>query len=394
MAQRRAVALLIETSNSYARGLLDGIVAYVQQNANWSIYLPEQERGAPPPSWLGRWKGDGILARIETATIARAVRRTKLPVVDLSAAKLVPHTPWVETNDKEIARLAAEHLLERGFTHFAFCGDSGFNWSVWRQEAFGEIIEKAGFECGVFESTPRYDPKFSWNREKQRFKRWIERLPKPIGIMACYDIKAQQLLDVCRELDVAVPEEVAVIGVDNDALLCELTTPPLTSVIPNSKRAGYDAAALLDKMMSGASVEAEPLLIQPLGIQERQSTDVLAIEDPDVVQVLRFIRENAFQNINVNDILAEVPLSRRMLEHRFQRLLGRTPHQEIQRVRFDRVKELLFQTDFSLAEIAHRTGFEHPEYLTVAFKRLTGENPREYRKRVKAKRFGAEASDA
>ncbi len=382
MSRRKSVALLIETSNAYSRGVLEGVIDYMRQHEPWSITLPEQERGASPPDWLSRWRGDGIIARIETDEIARAVRKTKLPVVDVSAARHLPDIPWVETDDQAIARLAAEHLLERGFRHLAFCGDAGFNWSVWRGQHFEQIVREAGCECHIHESIPRMDASYFWNREKQRLMTWLKRLPRPIGIMACYDIKAQQLLDVCRELEIAVPEEMAVIGVDNDRLLCDLADPPLSSVICNTRRAGYEAASLLDRMMSGETVVAEARLLEPLGIETRQSTDILAIDDPDVAIAIRFIREQACRGIDVSDVLRQVPLSRRVLENRFRKILGRTPHQEITRLRIDRVKQLLAETDLPLSGIASRTGFQHDEYMTVAFKKQVGIPPSKFRQSV------------
>src|SRR5688572_147553 len=247
---RPSVALLIETSNSYARGLVEGILSYIRQHDHWSIHLPESHRGARPPSWLARWKGDGIIARIETPAIAKAVARTGLPVVDLSAGRHLPEVPWVETDDKTIAYLAAEHLISRGFRDLAFCGDSHFNWSVWRREHFVQAVDAAGRTCHVYESSAAGTSESSWDVEQQRMTRWIESLPRPVGIMACYDIRAQQLLDICRELAIAVPEEIAVIGVDNDRLLCDLCEPPLSSVIPDTHRTGFIAASLLDKQMA------------------------------------------------------------------------------------------------------------------------------------------------
>jgi LacI family transcriptional regulator len=197
--------------------------------------------------------------------------------------------------------------------------------------------------------------------------------------MACYDIKAQKILDVCRELDIAVPEEVAVIGVDNDELLCGLADPPLTSVICNTRRTGFEAASLLDRLMSGEKVGSEPILVKPIGIADRQSTDILAIEDREVAIAVRFIRENAWKGINVNDVLREVPLSRRVLENRFLKILGRTPHEEITRLKIDRVKQLLTETDLPLTEIARRTGYRHDYYLSVAFKKSVGVPPRIFR---------------
>ena len=278
MGHRRSVAWLIETSNAYARGVLEGIIDYTRHHERWSLFVPEQERGARPPNWLNRWKGDGIIARIETDEIARVVRKTKLPVVDVSAARHLPDIPWVETDDGAIAKIAAEHLVERGFRHLAFCGDGGFNWSNWRQH-----------------------------------------------------------------------------------------------------RTDYEAASLLDRMMSGEKIGSKPVLLKPLGIETRQSTDILAIDDPDVAAAVRFIRENATSGINVGDVLREVPLSRRILENRFRKTLGRTPHEEITRIRIDRIKRLLSETDLALSEIAARTGFQHDEYMTVAFKKAVGMPPSKFR---------------
>lgn len=380
--KRRSVALLVETSNAYARGLLEGVIDYMRAHQAWSIFLPEQERGADAPRWLLKWRGDGIIARIETDAIARTIRRTKLPVVDVSAARRVTDIPWVETDDAEIAALAAEHLIERGFQHLAYCGDSGFNWSVWRQQHFTRIVQAAGCECDVHASPPRFSDDYSWNRDKQGLMAWLRRLPRPVGIFACYDIKAQQILDLCREMSISVPEEMAVLGVDDDRLLCDLATPPLSSVIPNTHRTGYEAAMLLDQMMSGQRVPAEAHLIKPLGVRTRQSTDILAINDQYVASALRFIRHHACEAINVSDVLREVPLSRRVLESRFRTILGRTPHEEITRLRIERVKQLLSETDLSLSEIAQRAGFEHVEYLSVAFKREVGLTPRAWRRQT------------
>lgn len=385
MKRRRSVALLIETSNAYARGLLDGVISYMRSHDAWSIYLPEQQRTARPPSWLSRWRGDGLIARIETEEAAGVVSRIKLPVVDVSAARHVPNIPWVETDDAEISRLAADHLLERGFRNLAFVGDPGFNWSLWREQHFAAIAHAHGCRYDSHRSASRLDARYSWNAENRKLGKWLTALPKPVGIMACYDIKAQQVLDVCRELDLAVPEQVAVIGADNDHLLCNLSDPPLSSVIPNSQRAGYEAARLLDRMMSGQVVDRDAVLVRPLGIETRQSTDTLAIEDGEIAEALRFIRRHACSGIQVGDVLKEIPLSRRVLESRFRKILGRTPHEEIVRQRIGRVQQLLSETDLPLREIAHRTGFEHNEYLSVAFKQSTGQTPTQFRQHTSTK---------
>jgi LacI family transcriptional regulator len=373
------VALLVETSNAYARGLLRGIRAYVREHGPWSIYLGEQRRGEAAPSWLRGWKGDGIIARIENPAIARAITASHIPAVDLSAGRHLPSVPYVETDDEEIARLAVGHLLERGFRNLAFCGDDQFHWSGLRRDAFIRRLVADGYAYHVYAPRRGRQAARSWEDEKRQLATWLKKLPKPVGVMAAYDIRGRQVLDVCRELSIAVPDEVAVIGVDNDELLCDLAAPPLSSVVPDKHRTGYEAAALLDRMLHGERVPPGATLIKPLGIKTRGSTDVLAIDDADVSAAVRFIRHHATDGIKVEDVIRAVPLSRRVLESRFKKLIGRTPHDEIVRVQIERVKQLLIETDLSLAAIADRAGYKHIEYMTVAFKRETGQPPSAYR---------------
>jgi len=346
-SKRRKVALLIEASNSYARGLLSGIIAFEQRYSAWSIYLPEhQRRGIIPLERFEDWEVDGILARIETDKIADLVRSLDVPTVDLSAARLIKDIPWVETDNQAIAELAANHLLERGFTNFGFLGEAGFNWSKWRCLEFEKVLKEKGISCQVFESLSTTAPGYSWSTEVDRLAAWVCSLPKPIGVFAGYDIAAQRLLDVCRDVDIAVPEQVAVIGVDNDALICEICSPPLTSIELNTYDTGFRAAQMLEKMMTGEEVSSEGTFFGPVTVREQQ-----------------------------------VDISRRKLEARFKKILGRTPHEEIQHRRLLRVKQLLRDTELSVAEIAGLTGYTHPEYLSVAFLREIGMPIREFRLR-------------
>ena len=276
--------------------------------------------------------------------------------------------------------LAVEHFVERGFRHLAYCGDAGFVWSVRRGEHFRQLVEQA--QCRFYEhhSAARYDSAFNPTTETRRIGKWLRSLPRPVAVMGCYDFKAQQVLDACRQLEIAVPEQVAVLGVDDDRLICELCEPSLSSIIPDTKRTGYEAAALLDRMMSGERVKTEqPLITQPLGVHVRASTDTLAIDDEAIAKALGYIRRHATANIRVIDVLRQVSLSRRSLEHRFKKLVGHTPAEEIQRVRVKRIRELLTETELSIGEIANRTGFEYGEYMAAAFKREVGCTPTEFR---------------
>ncbi len=390
MKRRKAVALLIETSNAYARGLLEGITEYQREHDAWSVYLPEQERGAAPPSWLSSWRGDGVIARIETAAIANAVSNMHVPVVDVSSARRVAHIPWIETDDEAIAALALDHLRERGFRSFAFCGPRGFNWSRWRRERFVELCRTAGEKCDCFQTPSPYA-----NRAREQgvgeLSKWLRKLSKPVGILCAYDIQAQVVLDQCRNLDIAVPGEIAVIGVDNDPLLCDLCRPSLTSIAPDARGAGYFAAQWLDREMRRRktsvprreSVSSATKLMKPIGVVARQSTDVLAVEDSQIAKAIHFIREHACDGILVQDVLNHVAMSRRMLESRFLEATGRTPHEMISTMRLNRVKKLLQESELSLEAIASIAGFEHPEYMSVAFRKQFGMPPGRFRREFK-----------
>jgi len=376
---RREVALLIETSNGYARGLLNGIIAYMREHESWSVYLGEHRRGDDPPRWLRRWRGDGVIARIENDRIASAVVDSGLPAVDVSAARKVRSLPWVETNDRAIAEAAARHLLERNFRQLAYCGDDRFNWSRWRSEHFQRLAGEAGVACSVYKPSAR--ARHDWDATEDEIGQWLLSLPRPVGVMACYDIRARHVLDACRRVGLAVPDQVAVVGVDNDEFLCNLTDPPLSSVAPDTRRTGYEAAALLDRLMSGREKHrGQGIFVEPLGVITRRSTDVMALGDKEVSAAVHFIREHACDGIAVKDLLDEIPLSRRVLEGRFRKLLGRTPHDEIARVRFERVRQLLRETQLTLAEIARRSGFRNAEYLSTAFRKEFGMSPNVYRK--------------
>jgi LacI family transcriptional regulator len=282
-----------------------------------------------------------------------------------------------------VARLAADHLLERGFRHIAYCGDARFAWSFHHEQNFKSLLARNGIECLVYDALP--EDSLDRDFEQEKISHWLGELPKPAGIFACYDIRGQQVLEACRRARLQVPDEVAVIGQHNDELLCELCDPPLSSVIPNPRRAGYEAAVLLDKMMRGIAIPAEVRTVQPIGVATRQSTDVIAIDDKTLADAVRFIRTNACRGISVEDVLQAAPISRTLLERRFQRYLGRSPYEEILRLRIERVKELLATTDLPMADIASKVGFSGVEYLSAVFKKKQGVSPRLYRRRASVK---------
>jgi len=391
--RQKNVAVIVETSNAYARGILKGIHEYARARHGWVVYLTEHGRHEIDESFAGTWKFDGIIARIETEFVARIITSMNVPTVDVSAARLVPGIPWVETDDEAITRLAIDHLGDCGLQNLAFFGDPFYNWSAWRLDSFRRILQDRGVvPAGVFNLPVRREPRVRWWMHREAIRKWLRSLPKPVGIFACYDACGQQLLEICRYYDFMVPEDIAIVGVDNDELLCELATPSMSSVVPNSAEAGAYAAELLDRMMNGETVPERKFAIEPKGVHKRVSTDVLTVADPHVAQAVDFIRKNGHRNIRVEDLLEIVPLSRRVLESRFRRALDRTPHEEILRVRTNRVRELLLETEMSLSEISEEVGIEHQEYLSVFFKKATGMTPKEYRDRMHGRLHQKEAS--
>ncbi|EMI44305.1 xylose operon transcription regulator XylR [Rhodopirellula sp. SWK7] len=382
MSKKKKVALLIETSNSYARGLLRGIASYIHEKNEWSVYLPEQERGATPPNWLNQWDGDGVIARIENSAIAKAIAPLDIPVVDVSAARQLPEIPFVETDDEAIAAMAYRHFRERGFETFAYCGDSVFTWSNHREKAFVRCAAEEGYGCSVYVS--KSHKQVSPDADRGLLTQWLKGLPKPVGLLACYDKKAHVVLEICRENDLRVPFEIAVLGIDDDDLICDLCTPPLSSITPAAHQTGRKAAEMLDDLMNNktrrSSKKTASILVPPIGLNTRQSTDIVAIDDPDIANAVRFIRDHFRETITVQDILKRVPLSRRILEYRFQDRLGCSPHEEIARRRLENVRMLLRNSDLTLAQIASQSGFQTQEYMSVAFRRATGKPPGQYRR--------------
>jgi LacI family transcriptional regulator len=383
----RHVALLIETSGSYGRGLLRGVSKYNRERGGWSTYFHPHGLGDPPPPWLRNWRGDGILARVDTPEIAELLLKSGVPVVNLRGTVAELPFPYVGPDHDQIAKLAAEHLMERGLKNFAFCGKPvGIHPGLdERGITFAKVVREFGGNCEVF---PADCPKGedNWEMEQERLAKWLHSLPKPVGVMACNDERGLQVLDACRRCSAAVPDEVAVIGADNDEHLCDLSIPPLTSVDVNAEQIGYTAAALLDQMMQKAAPSngAQPIQAQrlaPRGVFTRLSTDTVASDDDEVNRALRYIRENSGQGLRVVDVLAHMGMSRASLQQRLKRVIGRTIHEEIERVRLARVKELLLSPDMTIKQVARATGFSSVQYMTRVFRAALAETPARYRSR-------------
>jgi LacI family transcriptional regulator len=384
MARSPHVALLVETSSITGRRVLQGIARYLRSHRPWSVFVEQRALETVPPSWLETWRGDGIISRFNSPDFAAAIRKAGVAAIDLTHRGPPIGLPRIASEDHTIGRIAAEHLLERGFRTLAFCGFTGIRWSLRRRQSFLERLG-ATVDPGLIYESPWGGPEAqSWEGDQEAIGRWLKRLPKPVGILACNDVRGLHVLDASRRVGLHVPEEVAVIGVDDDPLLCELCDPPLSSVIPNMERIGYEAAELLDRLMAGAEADFEERMIPPVGVVTRLSTDVLAIDDARVAGAVRFIREHACHGITVRDVLVQTPLSRTALERYFRRYLGRSPQAEIRSVQLKRVKQLLAETELKMDRIAELTGFEHPEYLSVVFKREQGCTPGQFRREAQA----------
>ena len=379
----RHVALILNVAKTYDRLIIRGIARYVKAVGRWSLYV-EDEPLAKIPN-LNTWRGHGIIADFDDIAVAEAVSNLDIPVVGIGGGfggyNPDMNIPYVATDNEAVAKIAAEHLLVHGFQSFAYCGypRTAINvWSDLRADAFEECIKAAGYPCSIYRGRHR-NPR-RWEALLQGLMEWISSLPKPVGLLAANDARARHVLEACRRLNLRVPEDVAVLGVDNDELMCELAMPPLSSVIQGTDRMGYEAAALLDQLMNGQTPEKQRLVIQPVGIATRQSSDVMAVDDELVSQAVRFIRQNGNMRIQVTDVVKRLNVSRSTLDARFRALLGRSVHEEIQRVQIGHAKDLLINTNLPLKDVAKQSGYNNIQYMTMVFRREMNTTPGEFRK--------------
>ncbi len=380
MVQKYRVALMIETSSSYGRQLLEGIVRFRQTHHDWSVFVEQRDLTSKPPEWLREWDGNGIISRFTTREFAETIKKIGISMVELTDRSEDFGFPVIRSNDNAIGSLASKHLISRGFSDFAFCGFEGEEWSTRREAQFQTDIEDQGHKCSIYRSKWNIDKGRSWEDEQDDLVRWLRELPKPVGIFACNDVRGQHVLDACARTNLKVPEEVAVIGVDNDSLICRLSDPPMSSIIPNPEEIGFQAATLLAKLMAGQPAERPQKLVPPIGVEARQSTDVIAISDPSIAAALSYIRENACSGATVQSVVEHCGVSRSTLERQLRRLYSRSPQQEIRHIQIKRVCQLLTDTDFPMDRIAALCGFDHPEYMHVVFRRAIGITPGQYRR--------------
>lgn len=369
------VAVLVPASTGWGRSIINGVAGFANRHGPWHLYVePDGERRPLPHGW----KGDGIIARLSTPAVAKAVLGVGCPVVNVSGITLdgLRHQPARVFYDlRATGEMAARHLLDRGFRNFAYVGPPKLGYVREHQEAFVAAVGQAGQTC----HTHGLGAGLEIAGRPGRLVEWLKSLPKPVGVLTWAAMQGRSVIDACRRAGLLVPEDVAVLSGVDDALLCEASRPQLSAISVNAEQIGEIAAEMLQLLIDRRPLPPMPIRVPPIGIITRQSTDTLAVDDPDLVQAIGFIREHAMDPIHVEDVLRAVPMSRRSLERSFQETLGRSPAMEIRRVRIERAKQLLATTDLPIPKVATASGFGTGEYLATLFRQMTGMTPLKYR---------------
>jgi LacI family transcriptional regulator len=382
MAKAYEVALILNMNKNYDRRIAASISSYAHSAGDWRIYLEDELANRMPD--FRHWRGHGVIAHTADKNVLRRISSLTVPVVGIGGAPLElvpPDMAYVCTDNVRTGELAAEHLLERGLRYFAYCGIPYSHYNAFayqREDAFRARLRAAGFDCRVFHGRHRYTT--HWDALLDGLAEWLKTLTRPVGLMACDDPRARHVLLACRRAGLSVPEDVAVVSVDNDAIMCEMVKPSLTSIQQGTERIGHEAAALLDRMMRSRRKVRRVVTVPPIGVVVRGSTNITIVDDKAVTEALRFIQEHVSEGIQTAGVARHIGLSRGVLDIRFGRAIGRSVHAEISRVREDIVRKLLVTTDLPLKVIAARAGFRNIEYLVTAFRRWTGQTPGDYRK--------------
>jgi LacI family transcriptional regulator len=382
--KRRRVALLVEVDDSFGQAFVRGVTEYRDRSAPWALLVApcdHQGRLRLPD----RWKGDGVIARLSDAAMAEHVHAARLPTVDIET--IVPDNRWagrVFSDDVKRARFAVDHFRERGFRRFAYFGPPSRRYSSLRGRLFAAEVGAAGFRCAIYTPGYRTTRRIDWTRQERLASQWLASLDKPVAVFTADGFCGRLLTEICEASGVTVPEDVAIVAGDNDELMCGVLRPTLSGVVLGCRHIGYESAALLERLMRGEPVPKDPILIEPLGVIARESSDILAFDDPDLTDAIRFIRSRASEGINVSDVLREVPISRRKLELRFHEHFGCSPAEEIRRVRLNQARQLLADSDKTIAEVADACGFANASRLCIAFRKRFGMTPLAFRHQAQA----------
>lgn len=382
------VLLLVETSRAYGRGVIEGIAKYADEQGNWSLHFEDRSLHDRLPFWLKHWKGNGVIARSTTPSQRHEIQQLNIPCVELFGAT----SPEVCCDDILVARMAAEHFLSRGLYHFAFFAPEMPWWCTHRFKQFERCLHLFGHSCHCFRRKRHHTQTLSptWNASDDRLlKDWLLQLPKPVGLFAATDAYSLTVLGACRRLGIRVPGEVAILGADNDKTICLSVTPRLSSIDVNNALTGYKAAELLDlRMKKKKTSSLIPILIPPAYVVERQSTDMVAIDDDDTTEALVLIRKYATEGITIAEVARRVGLSQSTLTRRFHRYFGYSPEQELVRCKIDYAKRCLRETTLPTYTVGKKAGFTPPEYFARAFKREVGMTPNQFRRAFQSRLVG------
>jgi LacI family transcriptional regulator len=387
MAVSHRIGLVLGSHGEANRAVARGVAAFARMGREWIFNAIDLVPGQVPT--LARWRPDGVLAMVVDPILGEAVCEIGVPLVNTAKLYSHPQLPRVDHDDLAIGRLAARHFLDRGFRSFGFLGLPLLPFSLDRERGYRETVEAAGFSCesAMIAGETSLHNASGWPDDPQAIGRWLKRLAKPVAVMACSDWHGWRVAELCRDRGIRVPEDVALIGVDNDEPWCSLSHPPLSSVITNAERIGYEAADLLMRLMeSKRPLAAAPLELPPIGVLTRRSSDTVAIDDREVAIAARFIREQAHRPITVTDVLDATATGRRSLERRFRRSVGRSIGQEIRLAHVQKAKDLLSRTDLAMSQVAYLSGFTNAKRFSETFGRVEGVSPASYRARFQPKR--------
>lgn len=376
------VAVFVETDSSWGRNVLRGIANYAQNFGPWNLLVESHDR-VPGWSLSDAPRADGVIARIATPILLRRVQESGVPVVDVGDFFLeATAIDSVTTDFDALAIQALEHFRGKGFEHFAHYAPPSRDYSKQGGVAFTAAVSGVGYSCSQYRPGYRVGREISRDEHRRRVGRWLRQLPRPVAVLAIDARRGKDLAEVCALEGYAVPEQVAILAGDSDELSCEICSPPLSSVNVTGRRIGYEAAARLAARLAGGPTLAQPIRIPPDAIESRQSTDVLAIEDPSVVQALRYMQKHACQGVTVDDVLETVPVARRQLERQFKKCLGRLPAEELRRLRLARGRELLATTEMAMDAVAEASGYAGSTAFGTAFRKHFGLTPLNYRRQL------------
>lgn len=370
--------------------VVHGIRSFGQQQAAWDFVTSPETHSIPVRSLTG-WDGEGVIGMVSAPADLRVVRGLRCPVVNLSGAIEYSGLPRVRVDYARAGELAAEHLLHRGFERFAFYGLKDTFFALACLNGFRGRIEQHGAQCRVYEDTATFGAAHPWQHDREALRQWLKSLEVPVGLMASHDPRAVMVVQACRRVGLRVPEDVAVIGFNNDIQSCDFCDPPLTSVARPGAKIGFEAAALLDRLMRGQAPPDADISFPPDGVVERASTNTVAVGDSEILSAaVHFIHQNMSQTIGVEDILRHVDVSRRSLEMAFKKKLHTSPHVFISRARVEKAKGLLAEPrKLRFKQVALDCGFGSTRQLTTIFERYVGVSVREYVSRYRANRVPA-----